>query len=110
MRRRALMAASMPIGDSGEFYCRCVNYHPLTGAVRDDNTYTFVLDRQATWQDCNGLCDTSNSATINVLALPGGRLALFLNEIKEVSTLYSPKNDISVTDYIIFGETYQFEY
>ena len=96
----------------GEFYCRCVQYHPMTGAVMKDTTYTFEINGTATWKDCNGLYDNTNSVYIDVGILPNGKTVLSIVDSKrdeEVDIAYLPSN-ISVTDNIIFGETYTFEY
>lgn len=106
MRRRALLAASQT-GGGGEFYCRCLQYHPRTGAVLLDKTYTFVLDSKKTWLECDGQYDITESVSIEIAMLPGNiqALSIYYNRMN-----FSPTININVSDYPTFGETYTFEY
>ena len=108
MRRRALLAASAAGGGGGgEFYCRCVQYHTRTGAVLLDETFTFIVDKDVTWQDCNGLYDIANSANINIKTLPNGKSIIGVTFDK---TDYAPTENIVASEKVEFGRTYQFEY
>lgn len=107
MRRRALLAASAAGGGGGEFYCRCLQYHPRTGAVVLDKTFTFVLDSKKTWLECKGQYDITVSACIEIFMLPGNIQAL---SIQYNGLNFSPTINFNVSDYPTFGETYTFEY
>lgn len=98
--------------NGGNFYILLNRYHPLTGALLSQYTFTFYINYLLTWEECNNLVDTTNRVKI---------LSGFISELnKPIITLLSVNNkeflisenqcinDIQLSDNIILNNTYEF--
>lgn len=72
-----------------------------------DDTFTFVVDKNATWQQCNGLYDITNSVKISIRTLPNGKTVISIDSDR---ISFAPKENFAVSENVEFGRTYQFEY
>lgn len=89
------------------FFIRATFSHPMTGAVRFDHTYTFLLDNSVVWGDCGGKSDINNEASITVFSLPSGTVAYGLS-ISDVTGEFVPTEALTLDLPLVVGKTYVF--
>ena len=49
---------------SGNFYIKLSIYHPRTGALIQQYTFTFFITGELTWEECDNLIDTENTVKL----------------------------------------------
>lgn len=95
----------------GNFYILVKHYHPLTGAILIQYTFTFYINQLLTWEECNNLIDTTNSVKILASFIPALNKPVIGLEILNDEIMYgdyAPINYIPLSDNIILNHTYEF--
>lgn len=97
---------------SGNFYIKVSVYHPMTGALVNQYTFTFFITGELTWEECDNLIDTTN--TIKIRAFFDSyfnRPVFMLDAIDKEFPMndYAPVNSLQLTDKIQLNYTYEFQ-
>lgn len=76
-----------------------------------DETFTFTIESNKTWLECNGLYDNTNSAHIDIFTMPNGEVILSVQvESHEGVQAFTPVVAIDLNSPIVIGNTYEFLY
>ena len=90
------------------FFIRAIASHPVTGDVRFDHTYTFLLENAVVWGDCDGKLDINGEANISAFNINGKLIIVFAaSEIVEEFTPQEPPLEDTV---LVVCKTYEFSY
>lgn len=96
----------------GNFYILLNRYHPLTGALLNQYTFTFYINQLLTWEECNNLVDTTNRVKISSGFISGLNkpiiTLLSIDDKKFNIPENTPVNNIPLSDNIILNNTYEF--